>query len=80
MAKKPIKAEVKPKVKPKSKTVSGADCNISLNIFSPGHEPEEIRISVHNITGKTNINLRKPRDIANAIILGLQAKYGGKVG
>jgi len=73
MSKKPIK-------KTKSRNVEGADAKIIINIYSPGHEPAEFRITAPNIIGAANLLHRSPENVAAAIISGLRAKYGGRVG
>ena len=66
--------------KPASKIVEGADARVLINVYSPGHEPEEIRVTIPNICGSANLFYRSPEQIAEVIIEGLRAKYGGRVG
>ena len=84
MSKKKTKVEAteKPVVKPipASKIVEGADGRVSVNIYSPGHEPKEFRITITSITGKANLLHRSPDYVFEEIINGLRAKYGGRVG
>ena len=66
--------------KPKIKEVEGADGKITVNIFSPGHRPQEIKIEIPNLKGAANLLHRSPEYMAQAIINGLKAKYGERVG
>ena len=73
-----VKTEATPK--PVSRLVEGADARVLINVYTPGHEPEEFRISIPNITGAANLLHRSPESIATAIISGLRAKFGNRVG
>ena len=64
----------------KKKAISGIDAKVIINIFSPDHEPEEFKLEIPNICGAANLLHRSPEHIAAAIINGLRAKYGGRVG
>ena len=79
MTKKKAEDTVKPVVK-KSKLVSGQDGNVIVNIYTDGHEPQEFRIKIPNITGAANLLHRSPVEVNAAIVSGLRAKYGGRVG
>jgi len=71
----------KPKIqKPVSKNVQGLDAKIVINVFSPDHEPQEFRFIVPNIIGESTHLTRSPEYIASAIVAGLRAKYGERVG
>lgn len=61
------------------KAVEGADAKITLNIFSPGHKPKEIKITIPNIDGAANLLNRSPEAIAAAITEGLRVIFGGRV-
>ena len=74
------KTETKVEAKPASRTVDGADGRVLINIYSPGHEPTEFRIHIPNIIGATNLLHRSPEAVAQAVIDGLRAKYGQRVG
>jgi len=63
-----------------SKLVDGGDAKVLINVFTPGHEPQEFRISIPNICGSANLLHRSPEHVAAAIISGLRAKYGERVG
>lgn len=65
--------------KPASKTVEGIDGVVVINIFSPGHEPTEKRVSIPHITGATNLLHRSPDYILDAVVDGLRTKYGERV-
>lgn len=64
----------------KSRSISGIDAKIIINVFSPGHEPEEFKVTVPNICGAANLLHRSPESIAASIIRGLRDKYGERVG
>ena len=66
--------------KPVSRLVEGADSKVLINVFSPGHEPQEFRISIPNIVGSANLLHRSPESVAASMIEGLRAKYGERVG
>lgn len=81
--KKAIKKEdVKKEVvsKPVSRVFEGSDAKVLINIYSPGHDPKEFRITIPNITGGANLLHRSPEYIIVEVIKGLQTKYGGRVG
>ena len=63
-----------------SRIVEGIDARVLINVYSPGHEPQEFRVSIPNIVGSANLLHRSPESIANSIIEGLRAKYGERVG
>ena len=67
-------------IKKVSKLVEGADAKVLINVFSPGHEPMEFRVSIPNIIGAANLLHRSPEHVAAAIISGLRAEYGERVG
>ena len=60
-------------------TVDGADAKVVINIYSPGHAPEECRLTLPNITGTANLLHRNPEAIKAAIRAGLVGKFGGRV-
>lgn len=62
-----------------SKIIEGLDARVVVNIYSPGHEPKEVRLEIPNIIGAANLLHRSPESIAQAVISGLQAKYGRNV-
>ena len=72
--------EVKPVAKPVSRLVEGSDAKVLINVFSPGHEPQEFRISIPNIVGAANLLHRSPESVAAEMIRGLRAKFGDRVG
>lgn len=78
--KKAIKKAVPVKEAPVSRIVEGADARVLINVYTPGHEPKEFRFSIPNITGAANLLHRSPESIATAIISGLRAKFGNRVG
>jgi len=63
-----------------SKVIDGTDAKVLINVYSPGHEPKEFRITIPNICGTANLQHRSPESLAEVIIEGLRAKYGGRVG
>jgi len=65
---------------PVSKIVESTDAKVLINVYSPGHEPKEFRITIPSICGSANLLHRSPESIAAAAIEGLRAKYGGRVG
>lgn len=74
MAKKQKKTETP------SKIVEGIDGRVLINVYSPGHEPQEFRVTIPNINGSANLLHRSPEAVAQAVIDGLRAKYGERVG
>lgn len=80
MSKKKAIKKTAEKAKPVSRIVEGADARVSINVYSPGHEPKEFRLSIPNIIGAANLLHRSPEHVAGAIISGLRAKYGDRVG
>ena len=78
--KKAIKKTAPASKAPISKVFEGVDAKVLINVYSPGHEPEEIRITIPNICGSANLFYRSPESLAEVIIEGLRAKYGGRVG
>lgn len=60
--------------------VEGIDGRVLINVYSPGHEPQEFRVTIPNISGATNLLHRSPEYIAAEVIKGLRAKYGERVG
>ena len=60
--------------------VEGIDGRVVINVYSPGHEPKEFRVTIPHITGNSNLHTRKPEDVVSAVISGLRAKYGNRVG
>ena len=80
MSKKQTKKILDVPKEPASKEVQGTDARVLMNVYSPGHEPKEFRLKIPNITGSCNLLHRSPENIAQAIINGLRAKYGGRVG
>ena len=69
----------KPVVRPPS-IVEGIDGRVVVNIFTPGHKSKEIRLTIPNIVGAANLLHRSPENIEQAILNGLRAKYGERVG
>lgn len=65
--------------KPVSKEIDGTDAKVLINVYSPGHEPKEFRVTIPNITGSANLLHRSPESIAATVISGLRAKYGDRV-
>ena len=80
MSKTAKKKTVKKTEAPKSHIVEGADARVLINVYSPGHEPQEFRVTIPNIKGSANLLHRSPESIAGMIIRGLRAKYGERVG
>lgn len=64
-------------VKAVSRIVEGADAKVIVNIFSPGHEPQEFKITIPNIDA--NLLYRSPEYIYKEVVSGLRAKFGGRV-
>ncbi len=67
------------KTEKKSHIVEGLDARVLINVYSPGHEPQEFRITIPNIVGAANLLNRDANHIATAVIQGLRAKYGERV-
>ena len=83
MSKKKAIKKTKPastEAKPVSRIVEGADARVLINVYTPGHEPTEFRISIPNIRGAANLLHRSPENVVTAAISGLRAKYGNRVG
>lgn len=66
------------KKKERSK-VEGSDGTVILNIFSPGHEAKEVKLTIPNIDGSANLLHRSPEAIADAVRAGLRSAFGGRV-
>lgn len=77
--KKTVKKTEEPK-KAASNIVEGTDARVLINVYTPGHEPKEFRLSIPNITGAANLLHRSPESIVTELIKGLRAKYGNRVG
>lgn len=60
--------------------VEGIDARVLINVYSPGHEPKEFRVTIPNIVGSANLLHRSPESVADMLIQGLRAKYGERVG
>lgn len=73
------KKQVK-KTEAKPTLVDGIDARVLINVYSPGHEPQEFRVTIPNIVGSANLLHRSPESVASMIISGLRAKYGERVG
>lgn len=73
------KKAVKKTVKAAPRVVEGANASVLINVFSPGHEPTEFRVTIPNIVGSANLLHRSPFTITSTIIAGLRAKYGDRV-
>lgn len=56
--------------------IQGIDATIRINVFAPGHEAEEFVLTIPNIVGTAALQNRKPKDIAQSIISGLQHQFG----
>lgn len=75
MSKKTVK-----KIAPVSRIVEGTEGRVLINVYSPGHEPKEFRVSIPDISGNSNLLSRNPENVAQAVIDGLRAKFGNRVG
>ena len=60
--------------------VDGIDGRIIINIFSPGHKAKEVKLTIPNIVGAANLLHRSPESIEEAILNGLRAKFGERIG
>lgn len=80
MSKKKTTKKTEPVVAaPVSRNVEGVDAKVLINVFSPGHEPQEFRITIPNIVGSANLLHRSPDVVTENIKSGLRAKYGDRV-
>jgi hypothetical protein len=63
---------------PKStrQVVGGNDARVTVNIFSPDHEPQSYTYRITNIRGNSSHVSREPKNIMSAIISGIIGKYG----
>lgn len=59
--------------------VSGTDALIKVSIFTPGYEPVAYEIVIPNIIHTLTVNIRKPKDLIPAILVGLRKKFGNNV-
>lgn len=71
--------KAEPKAVKASKIVEGLDARVLVNIYSPGHEPQEFRVTVPNIVGASNLLHRSPEMVKDVIVEGLRKKYGERV-